>query len=156
MEVAPAPRPRQTRVAPAWAADATAQGASRAHQWTGRARPECASCRPLPTRLRRQPPRLQYAKAAARVVRCVRPDGGPQRAVRVAVVPILGSPEQQLPGGALLHDVLVSGAGAKFFFFFFFCKDKSAQYKGHPGGRMRPNLSTYIPDRRNPENCLVT
>ena len=33
--------------------------------------------------------------------------------MRVAVVPILDSPEQQLPGGALLHDVLVSGAGAK-------------------------------------------
>ena len=30
-------------------------------------------------------------------------------------------------------------------FFFFFCKDKVHTVQGHPGGRMRPNLSTYIP-----------
>ena len=30
-----------------------------------------------------------------------------------------------------------------FFFFFFFFKDKVHTVQGHPGGRMRPNLSTY-------------
>ena len=35
-----------------------------------------------------------------------------------------------------------------FFFFFFFARTRSAQYKTcMPGGRMRPNLSTHIPDR---------
>ena len=74
VEVASAPRPRQTRVAPAWAADATAQGASRAHQWTGRARPECASRRPLPTR-----PETTATEARVREGRC---EGRPVRPPR--------------------------------------------------------------------------
>ena len=60
---------------------------------------------------------------------------------------------QRILAWRILHGRLRVGAFL-FFFFFFFCKDKVHTVQGHPGGRMRPNLTTYSPDRRNPENCF--
>ena len=54
---------------------------------------------------------LQRAQPTARVVWCVCPDGGAHGAMRVAVTLRPHALQEELPGGAHLHDVLVGRGG---------------------------------------------